>query len=488
MSLQIMPTLGCNFKCEYCYEKDNRHLKSWDSSMMDKLKTKIVKEVELGKERVVLHGGEVTTLPIEDFRNLIEFTFYLNNEKHTSMQTNGFNITEEHIEIFKEFKTDIGISIDGPFPINNKRGFGDLEEREQCYNRVMDNIRRLRKEDIKVSIISIINENHMGEENTKLFIDWLDELQKLGINSGRMNMMDKGAGTYFTHEDAIGFYKTVGEYLFENPGMKFSPIRDMIDNLLGLSAGPCGFTKCNMDATQSCKIIHGDLQIGNCLHPARFKEEVPLRDETSRFHEERDRNLRSTPREEKGCQGCKYYEICYGGCPSLADDDPLTERSSDCKIHYRLYEWLEGKLKGLLPLIKLFNEQDDNPFEAIIKSGSTIRGGGGHTDRLIDPKTGKVVGEGSKGRWKKAGSYSDHTDQLVGEDGKPTKKNPNIEPGKPYSDHTDEMVSGDGGRTSSGKIKYPKPVSEAEKDGHTDRLIDNKTGEIVKDFNKGDKK
>lgn len=432
--MRIMPTLGCNFNCDYCYEEPTRKMKQWDSSMMNELKTHIIKNFDPdANETVSLHGGEVTSIPIDDLEELLEFTYYLNNERGTSFQTNAYNITDRHIEIFKKYESNIGVSVDGPWPLNSKRGIGSKEERKEQYKQVIENIKKMKKAGLGISVISVISENHMGEENTKKFLQWVDELRKIGITGGRFNLIDDGPGNTFSYEEAIQFYKRVAEYLFEHPRMRFSPIRQMIDNLLGYKVAPCNFGICNMDATPSCKVLHGDGQMGNCLHAARFSGEVPERDEDSDFDVRREKNLKNTPQEEGGCKGCRYFEICHGGCPALAPEDPVGRRTNDCPIYYELYEWLSKKIKGLFPYIKLFDEQKRNAFEKMIDKYSTFRDRKGHTDLVLNPE-GEVIRDMDKDKanfnrfnrnekiknWEPVGKkslkgsgYSDHTDQLI---------------------------------------------------------------------------
>lgn len=388
MSIKAMPTLDCNFRCKYCYEDSNRHLKTWNPEKMKDFKDFMLENLELGQDRLTLHGGEVTNIPFKDFKELLKFSYHINGQTYTSLQTNGFNITEEMIEVFKEYNTDVGVSIDGPWPINSKRGKGSLEQRRKQHEQIMNNIKKMRKNNINVSIISIINENHMN--NSELFIKWVDYLKSIGIKSGRFNLVDDGAGNKFSYDEAVQFYKNIGEYMFKNPNLNYAPIRPMIDNLLGFPIGPCTFSECDINATPSCKTFHSDLTIGNCLHPARFEEKVPVRNENTDFNKKRLNNLQSKTMDENGCADCKYYPICKGGCPAMADN-PIEERSNDCQVHYRLYKWLEKRIKGMFPFVKMFYEQDSNAFENIIGNSSTNRHGkksgySDHTDKIIRPE------------------------------------------------------------------------------------------------------
>ena len=73
--LLYVPTMNCNMKCKYCYlkentvdlEQDDAYLKTLDYAV------KKFKNANVIPFNISLHGGEVTTLDKQDFRNIIKY-------------------------------------------------------------------------------------------------------------------------------------------------------------------------------------------------------------------------------------------------------------------------------------------------------------------------------------------------------------------------------------------------------------------------------
>ena len=119
----VEPTHGCNLECKYCYLNKNA-----ESGRMDvkTLKNSIVGVSEfIGKCKTIdflWHGGEPLLGGIDFFKKVIiiqkemgeDYTF------ENTIQTNGTLITEEIADFFRDYKFNVGLSLDGPEEINNR--------------------------------------------------------------------------------------------------------------------------------------------------------------------------------------------------------------------------------------------------------------------------------------------------------------------------------------------------------------------------------
>lgn len=86
------------------------------------------------------------------------------------MQSNGYLLDEEWMDIFKEMEMSVGISLDGPENMNFHYGAsGNLESMK----RVIDNIHMLQRHGATSGILSVITENHLG--HAKEYFDFLYE-------------------------------------------------------------------------------------------------------------------------------------------------------------------------------------------------------------------------------------------------------------------------------------------------------------------------
>ncbi|KFF25123.1 hypothetical protein IW16_17005 [Chryseobacterium vrystaatense] len=108
----------------------------------------------------IFHGGEPLLVKMEYLQKIIDtIKAHLYPEVHPvfSIQTNATLVTDEWALFIKKNKINIGISLDGDKKVNDEnridhRGFG-------TYDRVIQGINILKKHEINVSILSVININ-----------------------------------------------------------------------------------------------------------------------------------------------------------------------------------------------------------------------------------------------------------------------------------------------------------------------------------------
>ena len=73
--LLYVPTMNCNMQCKYCYLKENTVDLEQDDAYLKTLEYAVekFKNANVVPFNISLHGGEVTTLAKEDFRNIIKY-------------------------------------------------------------------------------------------------------------------------------------------------------------------------------------------------------------------------------------------------------------------------------------------------------------------------------------------------------------------------------------------------------------------------------
>lgn len=143
--LLYVPTMNCNMSCKYCYLGENTvELKS-DKGYLETLKFAVNKFKESGviPFNISLHGGEVTTLSKENFRDIISYISDYYNQNAQLLQHNGFKVgkphiktnlfnIERHIDTLRDFDVSISGSLDLPLSLHDeyrvtKGGKGTLE-------------------------------------------------------------------------------------------------------------------------------------------------------------------------------------------------------------------------------------------------------------------------------------------------------------------------------------------------------------------------
>lgn len=324
--LLIKPFLGCNLACKYCYEGTYR--KKTKPKMNYNLEA-ILKRMEEFKDlEMTLHGGEPLAMPKKDVDRILGKMVELTGKSY--IQTNGTLIDDEYVEIFKRYKTGVGISWDGP---------GELSEFRTGSARVGKIIEKLVKEGITVSMILVISKANAGtDERLKKLKDYLLELEKMKI-SGRINPC-AGTPDYELDEKRIReVYLDLAQFCIQK-NLKWSPFIDIVYGLQDKDR-VCTFMGCDYFHTLSATVILGDGSITNCM---RTNQEYVLLRHPIKY-DTRSEILSEIPQEFGGCQGCKYWTACYGGCPTSAINDDWRNRTYLCSLWKALFQYFENVLR-----------------------------------------------------------------------------------------------------------------------------------------------
>ncbi len=376
MSLLIKPTLACNLSCKYCYQ--NRLFRNpdydidWIIGELERLLSS--RDPDVG-HLVTLHGGEPLILPPEHIRRIFETIRKYGYP--ISIQTNGTLINDEIIELFKEFKVSVGVSIDGPGELNVLRAPPNLTKR------VLDNIERLVSEGVSVGLITVVHRYNAGtEERFSRLLEFIDHMSgDLGV-TGRLNPLGYPAPKdLFLDPDRLAqVYRRLAEFMFDR-GYRWSPFVDLWNAITGKGEVVCVFRPCDPFNTAAALVLRGDKIITNC------QRHLPLvRD--SRRMQIREEALSKTPYEYGGCRGCKYFPICYGGCSANGLNGDWRNRDLNCPAWRAVLDYYDSVLRfmGVTPAyIQKFREQQSSRPN---KSFEHVDGGIRHLDSNVQHSDG----------------------------------------------------------------------------------------------------
>lgn len=144
LSLTIALTADCNFRCIYCYEKDN--LK--EAYMGEDTRANILEFIKneaksIQNLNITWYGGE-PLLGFKDLEYLTKEIFKLRDEYkfnyYSFMVTNGYLLTRDIVEKLNGFEVSgYQITIDGPMDLHDKKRF--LKNGEGTFNKIINNLK-----------------------------------------------------------------------------------------------------------------------------------------------------------------------------------------------------------------------------------------------------------------------------------------------------------------------------------------------------------
>ena len=163
VNIMMKPVSGnCNMRCSYCFymdEMQNREIRFPAKMSLHTLAqiVKLVQETGVKKCNFAFQGGEPTLVGLAFFEKFISYVkkYLYDRQVSFSIQTNGYNLTDEWMRFLKYNDFLVGVSVDGvraTHDCNRK----DTNQRG-TYERVMQNIDRLKEAKIPFNVLTVVN-------------------------------------------------------------------------------------------------------------------------------------------------------------------------------------------------------------------------------------------------------------------------------------------------------------------------------------------
>jgi len=372
MSIEVRPVgVTCNLRCAYCYEQPIREV----NPTLKYNKEAVLSQIGSATGHWSLFGGEALILPIEDVAELFKLGF----EKwgYTGIQTNGTLITPAHIELFEKYRTNVGISLDGPDDLNDSRWAGTIEATRKATARTLAAIdmllERAHATGNPALIPSLIITLHAGNASVEAWPrmkTWFRELDARGIRNINFHVMEldykatKDSEWYLPHDRMKEVMLDLWELSTTFQNINIVNFREITELLRGQGERVmCVWHACDPWNTAAVQGLEGDGSPSHCTRtnkdgidwlPAEGwgKEtywQIGKFDKTHRSHE-RQLSLYVTPQEHGGCKDCRFWAMCLGQCPGTGEESvdghygDWRLRSSYCQTWKDLFEEGERRL------------------------------------------------------------------------------------------------------------------------------------------------
>lgn len=321
--LTIMPSLDCNVRCWYCFEKHKKgsRLEFKTQEAIFSLVKDVLEDDNIKQISVELFGGEPLLYFDEDVYPLLskirEYTLSKGRACYLLIVTNGLCITEEMIPKFKELKANFQISIDGHKEIYNKvkKLYGSKEE---TYGKIIKVISSLANNDLSVNLRINFDNNSidkidgiiqdLGNINKKKVKVHLERVWQTRSDENSNKNIKEVANNFL----ANGYKLTYMNFFRKSFSCKASMVNEAVVSYNG------DIFKCSgRDFTEK-------LQEGSLLDNGKIAWQK----------EKLDKRLSIVTHDNKICKECKYLPLCWGPCNQKQLESKPENLENYCQLKY----------------------------------------------------------------------------------------------------------------------------------------------------------
>lgn len=341
MGLSIKP-IACHGGCLGCYEKNIREsavVPNWGiEKVIESLKTQMALDKENKWNCPTLHGGEPLMLPLNDIEAILKTVF----EKYgqSSIQTSGAFLLREHIDLFIQYKTSVGISVDGDRAATNWGRWNNQKfDAAEMTEKTLAAMREIKTAGLCLSTISLLRKCNAGTPALRADLArfGLRLHDEFGVGSSRFNAMiafdDRAArDEELEPDDLAAAYQVLAVKVHVDENLKWYPILDFAKGLRN-EPTECVFGECDPWATEAEIPILGDGSLSVCMK----RDGLIVRTGKSRARYEA---LVQIPQKAGGCLGCFWWRYCTGGCPGAGIGGDWRNRTRFCQAYKKTFEFM----------------------------------------------------------------------------------------------------------------------------------------------------
>ena len=351
--LLYVPTMNCNMQCKYCYLKENTIDLEQDDSYLKTLEFAVnkFKSANVIPFNISLHGGEVTTLAKEDFRNIIKYisNYYRDNKDiiinngfrlgNPHIKTNLFNL-EKHIDTINEFNVSISGSLDLPFSLHEE--YRVTKGNQKTLDKILKNIELLEEipNNKKVSA-TIFKEHYDKTDEIIKDIKYLAENTCLNMNDfnfmiGFVENEEDDILHAMTEDEQVDFYKRMNNE-FRGTNLDYG-----VKNTWFAEFNPTYCTNCD-NCGEKFFLLERNGDIYSCVRGQKNKEFYYgniYNDEVETIMNNARRKIFEIHNKigfNEECLSCKYLYLCKTGCP-FVKNKYKTNKSYTCKLQQEIYK------------------------------------------------------------------------------------------------------------------------------------------------------
>lgn len=320
----------CNLDCSYCFYLQKEWKYEQESVMRDETLDVFLKQFidQIGNSGgIVWQGGEPTLAGTSFFKKAIDtmISYTGNRYKVVSnmLQTNGYYIPEELMDLLSEYQFLVGLSIDGPEELHNT--YRKTVSGKNTWAQAMKSWQQLKARGIETNILCCIT-NESAQKADELYdffksneMHWLQFIPVMEKNpDGTIQSYSVSSNDWGMFLSRI-FDRWHADYLQGTaPHIRF--IEDIAHMRLGMESPECTY----MDACGTYLVLEHNGDVFSCDFLVQHKTLL------GNIHRDRLIDLLNSSQQNnfgaakqnrpEKCKQCEWLSYCYGGCPKYRDE------------------------------------------------------------------------------------------------------------------------------------------------------------------------
>lgn len=372
MQVIVKLTNQCNLRCTYCSEgnpSDKRYLLE---AVCQKMLAGLPELLDFCHDRkidILWHGGEPLVYPREALCRLMDYAQDILSGYHLSfsMQTNGYAVDDDWLEVFRKYSVHVGVSLDGYQELHdqNRR----TADGQNSFVKIVSNIQKMQQAGIAVGTLMVLD--------TTQEID-IDKLLDLSVSvTGNIKIHPVIACGRAENRQDIDLvnqrYVELMKKLFarcveRDDYINISPLRELLEAIIGNT----DIGECSYGGTCGKKFIclYSDGEVGACGRRIRGHEYGSILDRSllDLYNSPVAQKIRSRDAylTEHDCQNCRYWKWCHGGCSFEAFNGigDIFAKNLQCAARKQLIQYI---MEDGVSLLKQKLIQRRNAYRKIIK-------------------------------------------------------------------------------------------------------------------------
>ncbi|SES39840.1 radical SAM/SPASM domain-containing protein [Butyrivibrio fibrisolvens] len=347
-TIVLVPNLGCNYRCTYCFEKNEGYPeRTMTKEQVDSV-FEIIKDKISPGENLTLYGGE----PL-DKRNkeLIRYIVEKGKEQDYTFfaVTNGHDL-DHYMDLIDNDKINsLQITIDGPREIHNCRRIA--LNKESSYDKIVSNVKSV----ISNKDVSVLLRINIDKRNITHMLDLLADLDESGILDNPKVTLSANSvigedNILLNHNDISKLEKDV-EKNYPILNGAFTSFNSSTKKLIWpslLSGEPVQRSAFACGSASGMKVFTPDGNIYSCWSAIGYPEHVIGRYDISRNvswnRDVLDAWSKKTVAYDKMCYRCKYLFLCSGGCRRPELPNEAHSNAKECDYYQNMFSEYLAKL------------------------------------------------------------------------------------------------------------------------------------------------